>query len=1508
MAPPFVIPDSLKELEEESMPDEDDRLCAHDVIQIEALSPSEIDELVKGVAFDLADKELFCVEEQSVFDQIYSLVKGFSCLEPAAKGNLIESLRSNFSVLLPNITSLSRSSPSRSDGQSLQERINSHRNALKIYTYFLQTIIIAEELQPDPQPQPRTNNAKGKNSRKKHVPQAWNWESHRSKIISILATAVETDLKQLYGQSDPEENFLAFVAKGAFAMLENPALLKDKDTKDDLCRIIGACATKYHYTMQSSASILHLIHKYEFLPQHIADAVAQAEKKYADGSLAISLIREIGRMNPKDYARDASGAENVGRFLVELADRLPKLMSTNIGMLMPHFGGESYKIRSSLVGVFGKLIAKAFKDTDSNSSSGTHRLRSKQAMLDVLVDRCRDVSAYTRSRVLQTWGELCEEHAVSMGLWNQVSEIAAGRLEDKSAMVRKSALNLLTTLLQYNPFGPQLRTSTFEATLEKYKEKLDGMSPPSTSTSNEVNGVVVKTESSENEEGDHDNVSSGDAAEENPSLEENVEIVENYVDSGPSQNNVEDSGPSQVESQMDINDRTPDVGSLEQTRALVASLEAGVRFAKCMSSTMPVLVQLLASPMATDVEHGIQFLMRCRQFQIDGAESCLRKMLPLAFSQEKSIYEAVEGAFISIYIKKNSMETAANLINITIDASIGDLAALEHIITALVTKGDITSGTISALWDFFTFNVNGVTAEQSRGALSVLCMAAKSSPKVLSSRLLNIIDIGFGRWAKEEPLLARTACIALQRLSVEDRDSLFSVNRRVFNVLQSLIIGPGLPEQSWYAASEQAINAIYALHPMPEMFLSDVIRKFHGSVFGQTEALEQLVSHVEKEEDAASLLNDPLSVHVTKLSRYMFVVSHVAMKHLVYIESCVRKVRKQKADKERAAAESQAAKLDDIDATQSSDKASEENNINAELGVSASEDARLDLLAEKAEKEIVSGRQNQKFIIGVCAPVIAKLCRNFTLLQQFPGLQASAMLALCKLMVVDAEFCDANLQLLFTVAQNAVSESVRSNCTIALGDLAVRFPNLLDPWTENMYARLNDQALSVRKNAVLVLSHLILNDMMKVKGYISEMALHLEDEDLRISNLVKLFFHELSKKGNNPIYNLLPDILSRLSRQNISKEMFCNIMQVLIGSIKKDKQMEGLIEKLCHRFSGITDKKQWVDIAYCLSQLTYTEKGYKKLADLFKSYEHALSEDAVIEYFKSITNKAKKFAKPELKSSVEDFEEKLIKCHEERKEQERTMQNAMAHHQKVAGPMEPGNSNLEETSCVTECEAQEEGFVQEDKVDESRPQESTRDDVGDVETDNLVACKSADVSDSRNREGESKMNTETSPIAAKSCRKGRSREKLKKGLKLEVLINTDEDNSHAIDSQMSPTSVQPETVNHDENLSSTISSQDTRGEVELDPRGIIHDPADRSEITPLHSESVEIVGKGMSRRKKPTSLKVVTEEPEGTVMDEEKENKSGQVPQTPSTRSVRRTRQKDKCQVPPPSNRSLRKR
>lgn len=62
----------------------------------------------------------------------------------------------------------------------------------------------------------------------------------------------------------------------------------------------------------------------------------------------------------------------------------------------------------------------------------------------------------------------------------------------------------------------------------------------------------------------------------------------------------------------------------------------------------------------------------------------------------------------------------------------------------------------------------------------------------------------------------------------------------------------------------------------------------------------------------------------------------------------------------------------------------------------------------------------------------------------------------------------------------------------------------------------------MKKNTLMVLTHLILNGMVKVKGQLGEMAKCVEDEDERISDLAKLFFQELSTK-DNAIYNNLPD-------------------------------------------------------------------------------------------------------------------------------------------------------------------------------------------------------------------------------------------------------------------------------------------------------------------------------------------------------------------------------------------------
>lgn len=84
------------------------------------------------------------------------------------------------------------------------------------------------------------------------------------------------------------------------------------------------------------------------------------------------------------------------------------------------------------------------------------------------------------------------------------------------------------------------------------------------------------------------------------------------------------------------------------------------------------------------------------------------------------------------------------------------------------------------------------------------------------------------------------------------------------------------------------------------------------------------------------------------------------------------------------------------------------------------------------------------------------------------------------------------------------------------------FSNIIDENSNELYKGLSDKNFVVKKNTLMVLTHLILNGMIKVKGQLGEMAKCLEDPEPRISDLAKLFFNELSTK-DNAIYNNLPD-------------------------------------------------------------------------------------------------------------------------------------------------------------------------------------------------------------------------------------------------------------------------------------------------------------------------------------------------------------------------------------------------
>lgn len=102
-----------------------------------------------------------------------------------------------------------------------------------------------------------------------------------------------------------------------------------------------------------------------------------------------------------------------------------------------------------MIGVLGVVVQKALTGEELTEEQKEKR----DECLNYLEEHILDCNAYVRSKVLQTWQRLCCEGAVPLARHGGLLAATALRLQDKSANVRKQALQLLRTLLQSNPFA-----------------------------------------------------------------------------------------------------------------------------------------------------------------------------------------------------------------------------------------------------------------------------------------------------------------------------------------------------------------------------------------------------------------------------------------------------------------------------------------------------------------------------------------------------------------------------------------------------------------------------------------------------------------------------------------------------------------------------------------------------------------------------------------------------------------------------------------------------------------------------------------------------------------------------------------------------------------------------------------------------------------------------------------------------------------------------------------------
>ena len=187
-----------------------------------------------------------------------------------------------------------------------------------------------------------------------------------------------------------------------------------------------------------------------------------------DTRLPTQLLLAIAGVELAEYERqsqqDAAALRHTAGFLEELAARVPEVVAPNFAVLEPHLGGKAARLRSAIITALARVVRHTFHSEGSQlPSAGTDAcIKSLGSQLALLLERVHDVAVHSRSRALQGFQYLASEMALPLGYWVVVAEAAVERLDDKGAQVRKSALQLLRTLLQKQPFGGQLDSLAWE--------------------------------------------------------------------------------------------------------------------------------------------------------------------------------------------------------------------------------------------------------------------------------------------------------------------------------------------------------------------------------------------------------------------------------------------------------------------------------------------------------------------------------------------------------------------------------------------------------------------------------------------------------------------------------------------------------------------------------------------------------------------------------------------------------------------------------------------------------------------------------------------------------------------------------------------------------------------------------------------------------------------------------------------------------------------------------------
>lgn len=1001
-------------------------------------------------------------------------------------------------------------------------------------------------------------------------------------LLESITKLLEINLSKIFQTTPEKDLFISLFTRPLFVLLEIEPVTKVSSLKMFIQRILAMCVKNHGQSSSIQSSLMTNLTYFLHLSVFNAELLKLLNDEYNYPQLTEDILKEISTR--VFNAKDTTGPKAISNFLIKLSELSPGIMLRQMNLVITLLNNSSITLRCSVVEACGNIVAELAQDPQTME----HYKQQIAVLIELLEERFQDSNPYVRTKAIQGCSKICDLSSKFNKSKAKFTSLAVRSLQDRSSLVRRNSVKLLSKLLLKHPFkaihGSQLRLSEWE-------EYLKG-------SESQLNSTLKKVESQE-------------------TLNDTIErsLIEEEVEQDEGQCRTELEGSfnksaelSRIENEVENINTATNTSVLMKLKLMIVYYKDAISFIKEIHKSIELISNLLFSKNRNEVLESMDFLVLADAFDIELSEFGIKKMLHLVWMKGTNdegtsisvhLIECYKQLFLTAPDSCNMQEKAAhiakNLINLSIGASIADLASLEQLLGMMYEQKMIDQHVINILWAIYNSaskasmqkeqNVNnrdsekGFSKEQIHGSIIILGMLSLADNEIALKGLESLLNIGLGAVGLKDLTLCRYSCLALERM-VPKRSTIITkaINQELEDVavkkLYAIIINY-TKDNEYYPMCEQALSALFTISSKPDILATDLIREKTMMTFGKPE-----------EED--SILSLEQSSRVVSLSQLLFIVGQVAIKTLVYLEKCEAEFKKRKIEAETRNGKVKNQGADVTNTTQ-------DNGGDKELEMigGTNEDDFTDAIQFVKENELLFG---EKSILGKFCPIVEEIVSNSSRFSD-PMLQRTATLCLEKLMCLSSKYCEKSLPLLITVMEKSPDPTIRSNAVLGLGDMAVCFNNLVDENTDYLYRRLHDENLMVQRTCLMTVTFLILAGQVKVKGQLGEMAKCLDNPDQGISDMCRLFFTELASK-DNAIYNGFIDIFSNLSSDDLlGKESFKKIIKFLLTFIDKERHQKQLNEKLVGRLRKCETQKQWDDIAFVLNNLPYKNEDVTALLE-----------------------------------------------------------------------------------------------------------------------------------------------------------------------------------------------------------------------------------------------------------------------------------------------------------------------